>query len=146
MNQSGHQLYFIRKCKAYAPISKTFYGLGDVTATVPYVSQLLGYGRILNNETIVIQSCTGTRKTACVAHCATKHLAEHPDAKLLSIVTRTSLADQHCKSFEDLDMTTHQDVKGDLYDVRALAIYLSSVVRLQGLDDDEINLLYGLHR
>ena len=70
--------------------------------------------------------------------CVAPVLEQEPETKFLSIVTRTSLADQHCKSFEDVKMKNYQDTNGDLCDVRALVICLNSLVRLEGLDDDEI--------
>ena len=58
--------------------------------------------------------------------------------KFLSIVTRTSLADQHCKSFKALGLKSYQDVKYGLCDEDALVICLNSLGKLEALDDDEI--------
>ena len=59
-------------------------------------------------------------------------------SKLLSIVTRTSLADQHCKSLKALGLKSYQDVKFGLWDEDALVICLNSLGKLEALDDDEI--------
>ena len=56
-------------------------------------------------------------------------------SKFLSITTRTTLADQHHKSFEAINMENYQDVKVSLYDVDALGICLNSLVRLESLSD-----------
>ena len=59
-------------------------------------------------------------------------------SKIVSIATRTSLADQHCKSFKALGLKSYQDVKFGLCDEDALVICLNSLGKLEALDDDEI--------
>ncbi len=117
LNQSGHELDFVRKRKAYEPIPHKPFGWDDVTATAPSVSNLLGYDNLFNNETIVVQSCTGTKETTRIATCTDPVLEQEPaEPTFLNIVTCTSLANQRCKIFECMEMKNYQDVKGDLYD------------------------------
>ena len=73
------------------------------------------------------------RKTTAIA----KHMTQEP-GNFLSIVTRTSLADQHCNSFKALGLKSYQDVKFGLCDEKALVICLNSLGKLEALDDDEI--------
>jgi superfamily II DNA or RNA helicase len=96
----------------------------------------LDYETFSTHETIIIQSCTGTGKTTAIA----KHMRYlQPNfGKLLSIVTRTSLADQHCKSFKALGLKSYQDVKHGFCDEKALVICLNSLGKLEALDDEEI--------
>ena len=100
------------------------------------MSDLLDYETFGANATIIIQSCTGTgKKTTAIA----KHMTQE-QGKLLSIVTRTSLADQPGKSFKALGLKSYQDVKFGLCDEKALVICLNSLGKLEALDDDEIKI------
>jgi hypothetical protein len=92
----------------------------------------LDYETFSAHETVIIQSCTGTGETTAIA----KHMTQEHDTNL-SIVTRTSLADQHCKSFKALGLKSYQDVKFGLCDETALVICLNSIGKLEALDDDE---------
>ena len=60
------------------------------------------------------------------------------EGKFLRIVTRTSLADQHCKSFKDIGLTNYQDLKYSHCEVKRLVICLNSLGKLEALDDDDI--------
>ena len=97
------------------------------------MSELLDYPTFKQHDTIIIQSCTGAGKTTAIA----KHMTQE-QGNFLSIVTRTSLADQHCKSFRALGLKSYQDVKFGLCDEDALVICLNSLGKLEALDDDEI--------
>ena len=110
-----------------------------MTASVPYVSHYLDYPTFRQHDTILIQSCTGTGKTTCVAqHLLSEWVREGVNTKLLSIVTRTSLADQHSKSFSALGMKNYLDIKHGLCDVDCLVICLNSLEKLEAVDDDEL--------
>ena len=61
-----------------------------------------------------------------------------PYSKFLSITTRTTLADQHQKSFEAIRMENYQDIKVSLYDADVLGLCLNSLVKLEALDEREI--------
>ncbi len=61
-----------------------------------------------------------------------------PDTQFLSITTRTSLADQHEKSFTSLNMKNYQDLKTDIYDAKCLGVCLNSLVKLDALEEEEI--------
>ena len=59
--------------------------------------------------------------------------------RLLSIVTRMSLADQHSKSFKKgIHMHNYQNMQGNLTYVKTLVICLNSLHKLNELTDDEI--------
>ena len=133
LNQNGGNVEQIPKHKKYSPINQLPTGWQKQVGNKQYVSDLLDYETFGANETIIIQSCTGTGKTTAIA----KHMTQE-QGKFLSIVTRTSLADQHCKSFKALGLKSYQDVKFGLCDEDALVICLNSLGKLEALDDDEI--------
>ena len=133
LNQSGEEMEQIPKHKNYNPVNDLPTGWKQQVGNERFVSELLDFEAFQNNETIIIQSCTGTGKTTAIA----KHMAQD-QGKFLSIVTRTSLADQHCKSFKRLGLKSYQDVKFGLCDEDALVICLNSLGKLDALDDDEI--------
>ena len=60
-----------------------------------------------NNDTIIIQSCTGTGKTTAVAEHCRNYLKDNK-CNILSIISRITLGDQHVKSFKEknIDMFT----------------------------------------
>ena len=89
-----------------------------------------------NNDTIIIQSCTGTGKTTAVAeHC--KNYLKDSKYKILSIISRITLGDQHVKSFKEknIDMFTYS--KGFVEDHHFI-VCINSLLLLNNLTDDEL--------
>ena len=128
-----------RNTKKYNPINQLPTGWEQRAGNAVYVSHLLDYPTFRQHDTIVIQSCTGTGKTTAIAqHMNTEWVMNGETSTILSIVTRTSLADQHCKSFKALGLKSYKDVKVGLCDEDALVICLNSLGKLAALDDDEI--------
>ena len=134
LNQNGHEVEQVTRHKAYTPIGALPDGWTQKTGTARYVSELLDLATFRANDTIVIESCTGTGKTTAIAG----HMGQEDGCKFLSIVTRTSLADQHCKSFRPLGLVNYLDLKHSFCDQRALVICLNSLGELESLGDDEI--------
>jgi len=122
-----------QKYRPYTPITKDISGIKQVTFNETYVSDGLDYDTFESHDTIIIKSCTGTGKTTCIANHMEQYMDQ--DTKFLSIVTRTSLADQHQKSFEAINMQNYQDIKGDLGEVKALSVCLNSLHRLKDVDE-----------
>ena len=100
------------------------------------MSDGLSYETFDDHDTIIIKSCTGTGKTTAVAKHAAKCM-EKGD-KFLSITTRTSLSDQHQKSFETLGMKNYQDIRADFASAESLTICLNSLAKLGELDEEEL--------
>ncbi len=72
-----------------------------MTFNAPYVTEGFSKETFDDHETIIIKSFTGTGKTHAVA----KHMEQEVSySKFLSITTRTTLADQHQKSFQAIRM------------------------------------------
>ena len=107
-----------------------------MTFSKPFVSDGLNYETFAAHDAIIIKSCTGTGKTTAIAQHMEKYASD--DTKFLSITTRTTLADQREKSFANLRMKNYQDIKTDLSDAKALGICVSSLVKLDALELEEI--------
>ena len=136
LRRAGSSREFVAKWKPYNPITREANEMTKIDFTAPFVSEGLSRETFENFETIIIKSCTGTGKTTAIA----RHMESHtlPDTKFLSITTRTTLADQHEKSFAGIRMKNYQDLKVSLYDADSLSICLNSLMKLEALGDDEI--------
>ena len=69
-----------------------------------YDNDQFDYNTFKNNETIIIKSTTGTGKTTSTAKHIKQQLEERKNLKILCIVTRKSLTNQHIQSFKDQDI------------------------------------------
>jgi hypothetical protein len=71
-----------------------------------FVSESFSYDHLINNETIILKSCTGTGKTTAMANHLEKYVIDNYDEnyKLITIVAKVSLCDQHIKSFGDANI------------------------------------------
>ena len=136
LRKAGSEREFVAKWKPYRPVNQDLSNVKQITFNKPFVSQGLSRETFENYETIIIKSGTGTGKTTAIA----QHMENHsdPNTKFLSITTRTSLADQHEKSFTKLNMKNYQDLKSDIYDASCLGICLNSLVKLDALEEEEI--------
>ena len=62
-----------------------------------------------------------------------------PGTKFLSIVDRTSLADQHMKSFKSLDMQDYRTIKTDPCKASAFVLCINSLDKLCQLTKEDKN-------
>jgi len=69
-----------------------------------YLSDILTYDDIRLNDNIIIESCTGTGKTTAISKYLEQYTKQNPKYKILSIIDRVTLADQHIKSFKDYNI------------------------------------------
>ena len=136
LRKNGSKRAFVEKWKPYHPIAKERLAeVKQMTFNAPYVTEGFSKETFDNHETIIIKSCTGTGKTHAVA----KHMEQEvPYSKFLSITTRTTLADQHQKSFAAIRMENYQDVRVSLYDADVLGVCLNSLIKLEALEESEI--------
>jgi hypothetical protein len=65
-----------------------------------------------------------------------KHL---PNKKLITITTRTTLSDQHMKSFNELNMNHYLHLNIDPADCNSLTICINSLMKLNTLDNGEMS-------
>ena len=76
-----------------------------------------------------MKSATGTGKTTCVADLV-ERIRKDGDYKVLSIVSRVCLSQQHKKNFEK-GMKSYQDIELDRYNAcQNLVIQLDSIIHL----------------
>ena len=59
-------------------------------------------------DIIIIRSCTGTGKTTAIAKRIEDYLKDDDETKFLTLTTRTTLTDQHEKSFNNIDLKNYQ--------------------------------------
>jgi hypothetical protein len=88
------------------------------------------------NKTIIIQSCTGTGKTTAVAEHTSQYIT-NTDYKVLSIISRITLGDQHIKSFNEKGIKMFSYNNG-LVKNQHFIICINSLLMLKDLKDDEI--------
>ena len=80
---------------------------------------ILNYNNFCDNETIIIESTTGTGKTTTIA----SHLYEYTknnNLKFLSITPREILTEQHVESFKTVKCIKYKNNKGEKHENRVL--------------------------
>ena len=106
----NEKIKYIESYKNFQPITKNI-----VTNKFnnQYVSNIYTHDDFKNNNTAIIQSCTGTGKTTMVAKHFTKYIKQTKTQhiKLLSIIDKITLSHHHLKSFKDNDINvlSYQD-------------------------------------
>ena len=95
------------------------------------------YDDYKNNNTVIIQSCTGTGKTTAVAEHCSNYLKDK-NYKILSIISRITLGDQHIKSFNDKKIKMFSYSNGMKKDQHFI-VCINSLLIMNNLSDDELN-------
>ena len=90
-------------------------------------------------DTSILKACCGTGKTTAVAEHVEQYMKENPELKFLSIVDRTSLADQHVKSFKNINMESYQDSKIDACKASSYVVCINSLHKFAALTKKEKN-------
>jgi len=131
--------------KEFKPINKEYpliknktmcnYRLYDETLKSDMIYNL---DDLINNDTIILKSCTGTGKTTANAKLLEQYMSENTNIKLLTIISRVSLGDQLISSFdkEGIKIRDYRDnmfKKGDHYNV-----CLNSIQKLNYFKDEDI--------
>jgi hypothetical protein len=105
-----------------------------------YVSNCSTYDMFINNDTLIIESDTGTGKTTAIAEHISKYFLETNDEfKIISVVNKISLASQHIQSFSDkfINLQNYQDKTNNIYN-KNLVICINSLMMLSKLSLDEL--------
>ena len=132
-------LISITKYKLFKPID-LLYTRPDKTMTKPYLSDIITYDDIKHNSNIIIESCTGTGKTTAVAKYLKEYLVENPHYKVLSIIDRITLADQHIKSFNDHGIKFN-DYRNKFIDNQHYIVCINSLLTATIEEDDIKNYI-----
>jgi CRISPR/Cas system-associated endonuclease/helicase Cas3 len=88
--------------KPYEPLTKTLDEFSVKEFNKQHVSDGFLFKEFQENSTIIIESCTGTGKTTATAKYFKQLNDENNDLRILSLVNKISLADQHVNSFRYL--------------------------------------------
>lgn len=125
--------------KEYKPLTKPVFNTKQMNSSRVFVSNdykdnQLTYDDFKRNKIIVIESTTGTGKTTATAIHTAKYLKEHPECKVLSLIDRVVLANQHIKSFKDqgIKMKSYQE---DSFEFDNYTICINSLLKLSDLYD-----------
>ena len=102
-----------------------------------YTGEQLTYKDFKANKTIIIQSCTGTGKTTAVAEHLSKYII-NTQYKLLSIISRITLGDQHVKSFSDKGLLLFSYNNGMKKD-KHFVICINSLLIMNTLTNEELS-------
>jgi hypothetical protein len=136
LRQAGEDVEYVPRHKPYHPITRNIAHIKQETFHERYVSEGLSYETFEAHDTIIVKSCTGTGKTTAVAEHAAKSMQK--GEKFLSITTRTSLSDQHQKSFASMGMKNYQDIRANFQDTGSLTICLNSLAKLGQLGEEDL--------
>ena len=123
---------------------KEYYPMQNCSANLifnsKYVSNNFSYEMFMNNNSIVIESDTGTGKTTATAQRIAEYLITDDKIRVLSIVNKISLASQHIKSFKDegIILRNYQN-KSDKLRNSNLVICVNSLRMLSYLTEKELH-------
>jgi hypothetical protein len=103
-----------------------------------YVSNYVDETILEKYNTVLIQSTTGTGKTSFTAKCFKKYLEKNKECKIISIISRRIMDNQHQESFkkEGIEMTSY--LKDDNPVNKNFIICLNSLRLLDKLSEKEI--------
>ena len=94
------------------------------------------YDDFLKNQTIILESCTGTGKTTAVAEHTSNYLEDNKHLNVLSIISRITLGDQHIKSFNSKNIKMFSYSNG-LVKNKHFIVCINSLLMMKDLKDDD---------
>jgi hypothetical protein len=124
--------------KPYTPMTKQIFHVKNMNNNrvfdKDYKYYQFTYNDFVNNKFIVIQSTTGTGKTTATAIHTATYLQSNPQYKILSIIDRVILANQHIKSFSDqgIQMTSYKNNK---FNFDNYVVCINSLLKVSDLKD-----------
>jgi hypothetical protein len=110
-------LELIESYKRYQPFTANFKDFNLQEFNREYVSDGFRFKDFQENSTIIMESCTGTGKTTVTAKYFKQLNSKNGDLRILSLVNKISLADQHVKSFTEqgVNMVSYENKNKNLY-------------------------------
>lgn len=147
LRNEGESIEFVKeKFQSIAHISPNSTLNIDVkTFNKMYVNQGLTFEDFKNSETLIIKSCTGTGKTTAINTFTNKLFSDpdHSQIKFISLVDKISLASQHFKSFQSINLQNYKTVDNNiLLNSRSIVICINSLLRLESIEDFSDYIIY----
>ena len=127
----------IQKYKHYEPITQAI-NFTKKNINEQYLNNKLKIETFEKYESIIIQSTTGTGKTTITSEVVEKLLAQNKNFKFISIVARRTLAMQHLKNFNNIDIKHYED-KGVNKISNNIVICINSLLLISSLSDYELS-------
>ena len=124
--------------KPYIPMIKQIFRVKNMNNNrvfdKDYKHYQFTYDDFTNNKFIIIQSTTGTGKTTANAIHSANYLKSNPQYKILSIIDRIILANQHIKSFSDqgIQINSYKDKK---FNYDNYVVCINSLLKVSDLKD-----------
>lgn len=127
-------LELIESYKPYQPFTANFNDFHFKEFNREYVSDGFSFKELQEYSTIIMESCTGTGKTTATAKYFKQLNDRNGDLRILSLVNKISLADQHVKSFKEqgVKMVSYEDKEKNLY-TDHLVVCINSIRILKDL-------------
>jgi hypothetical protein len=128
------KLELIESYKPYEPFTTPMNNFNVKEFNTQYVSDGFLFKEFQENSTIIIESCTGTGKTTATAKYFKELYDKQPHLRILSLVNKISLADQHVNSFKEqgVNMVSYEDKNKNLYNDH-LVVCINSIRILNDL-------------
>jgi hypothetical protein len=110
-------LELIESYKPYEPFTTSLEQFNIKEFNKQYVSDGFLFKEFQENSTIIVESCTGTGKTTATAKYFKELHEKNTHLRILSLVNKISLADQHVKSFHEqgINMVSYENKDKNLY-------------------------------
>ena len=137
LNNLGHKLPLVRFYKTFKKFSKK-HNIRTINYHQNFVydentsEEQFTYDYFKNNETIILESGTGTGKTTAVAQHTRRYLDENQNLKLMTVTDLINLSNQHVNSFakEDIKLESYQNKEIDISESHA-TICINSLLKLE---------------
>jgi hypothetical protein len=124
--------------KSYTPITTNILNIKKMNNYRVFDDEYCGeqftYDDFINNKIIIIQSTTGTGKTTAMAIHSAEYLKLNPQYKILSIIDRVILANQHIKSFFNDNKGIHiESYQNKTFNYDNYVVCINSLLKVSGL-------------
>ena len=100
---------------------------------------MLSYDDFLKNDTLIIESCTGTGKTSAISKHIKQYIKTEPTTKIISLITRKTLEPQHQKNFKehDINLISYLDEERNI-ETDHIIICINSLYQYQHIEPNEL--------
>jgi hypothetical protein len=122
-SSQNSKLELIESYKPYEPFTTPMNNFNIKEFNKQFVSDGFLFKEFQENNTIIIESCTGTGKTTATAKYFKELHDKQPHLRILSLVNKISLADQHVNSFKEqgIAMVSYENKDKNLYNDHLVA-------------------------